>query len=117
MPPKKEAPPYPEGKVKYKFKGFKIDVAQHTETLGNAYKTTRDVARELREEIVPFVKRARERVEELVIIIQGLRKEIREARDALNAANRENLHLSLMLLDEYGDPMLWRRGDEDKEAA
>jgi len=113
MPPKKEIP-YPE-KADYKSKGFKIDVPAHTEFLGNAYKTTRDVSRLVREEI-PFVQRAKQRVDELIGIIQGLRKEIREAREALAQANRDNLLPTLSTIVGDGDPMTWRKGDEDKEA-
>lgn len=104
--------PYPE-KVKYKFKGFKLDIPAHTFALSNAYKTTRDVAKELKEEVPVFVTKARERVDHLVGIIQQLRKEIREARDSLVVTNRDSLHPSLMVIDEA---LMWRKGDEDKEA-
>ena len=62
------------------------------------------------------MKKARDRVRELIAIIQGLRKEIREAREALVIANNENLHVSLVEVIAVGDPSLWDKGEELKEA-
>ncbi|KAK5658170.1 hypothetical protein OQA88_2143 [Cercophora sp. LCS_1] len=114
MPPKKETP-YPE-KQSYKLKGLKLDAAAHAESLTNAFKTTRDIAAQIREEFVPFIKKARARVNALIEIIQTLRKEMKLAREALILSNKEDLYPSLMAMEEYGDPLYWRQGEEEKEA-
>ncbi|KAK0716521.1 hypothetical protein B0T21DRAFT_375076 [Apiosordaria backusii] len=114
MPPKKETP-YPE-KQSYRSKGLKLDTAAYAETLTNAYKTTRDIASQVKEEVLPFIKKARARVNSLIEIIQQLRKEIRIARDALIIANKDDLYPSLMAIEEVGDPLYWRQDEEFKEA-
>ncbi|KAK4161624.1 hypothetical protein QBC43DRAFT_357496 [Cladorrhinum sp. PSN259] len=107
--------PYPE-KQSFKLKGLKLDTAAYAEGLSNAFKTTRDIASQLKEEVVPFVKKARARVNVLIEIIQQLRKEIRIARDALNVANKDDLYPSIMALEEAGDPLFWKLDEEFKEA-
>ncbi|KAK0665941.1 hypothetical protein QBC41DRAFT_339464 [Cercophora samala] len=118
MPPKAAAKeiPYPE-KTSYKAKGLKLDTAAYADTLTNAYKTTRDVASQLRELLEPFIRKARARVNSLIEIIQQLRKEIRLARDALILTNKDELYPSIMVMEEVGDPLFWRQDDEYKEAA
>ncbi len=114
MPPKKETP-YPDKPPIYKAKALKIDSPAYADSLGNAYKTTRDVSKELKDEIDPFVAKAKARVKQLIDIIQVLRKELREAKDALVLANRDNLHPALLQME--GDPMSWEMGEENKEAS
>ncbi|KAK4461463.1 hypothetical protein QBC42DRAFT_252434 [Cladorrhinum samala] len=116
MPPKaaKETP-YPE-KQSFRLKGLKLDAAAYAEGLTNAFKTTRDVASQLREELIPFIKKARARVAGLIEIIQQLRKEIRIARDALITANKDDLYPSIQALEEFGDPTYWKLDEEFKEA-
>lgn len=107
--------PYPE-KQNFKLKGLKLDTAAYAEGLSNAFKTTRDVASQLRHELIPFIKKARARVNGLIEIIQQLRKEIRIARDALIIANRDDLYPSIQALEEMGDPLFWKQDEEFKEA-
>ncbi|KAK3988896.1 hypothetical protein QBC44DRAFT_397117 [Cladorrhinum sp. PSN332] len=116
MPPKQaKETPYPE-KQSFRLKGLKLDTAPYAEGLTNAYKATRDLAYQIREEVVPFVKKARARVNQLIEIIQQLRKEIRIARDALIVTNKDDLYPSLMAMEESGDPLYWRQDEEFKEA-
>ncbi|KAK0734068.1 hypothetical protein B0T26DRAFT_51088 [Lasiosphaeria miniovina] len=120
--------PYPDSKPPvYKSKAIKIDGGLHTEQLSNAYKTTRDVAVELRSELEPFLKKARERVCELIREANGLKKSLREVKeelriareelrltkDALIVANTKNLHPALLLLEE--DPNEWCKAEVDTE--
>lgn len=114
MPPK-AATPYPE-KQSYKQKGLKLDAPAYSESLTNAFKTTRDIAAQIRAEIEPFIRKARARVNALVEIIQELRKEIRLAREALVATNKDELYVSILAIEAVGDPLYWREGDEEKEA-
>ncbi|KAK3934030.1 hypothetical protein QBC46DRAFT_400801 [Diplogelasinospora grovesii] len=97
----------------FKDKAIKVEAPIFAEGLSNTFQTTRDVSKELKDEILPFVTKAKQRVKELIEIIQVLRKEIKEARDALAAANKENLHPALLELD---DPSLWQKDDELKIA-
>jgi len=111
---KKEAT-YPDKVPKYKTKAFKFD-APYIENLSNAYKTTRDISKELNTEVTAYITAARKRVTELVAIIQVLRREIREAKEALNVSNKDNLHTTLVFMETEGDPSTWLKGEEDKEA-
>lgn len=116
MPPKQaKEVPYPE-KQSYRAKGLKLDTAAYADTLTNAYKTTRDIASQIREQIEPFIRKARARVNYLIEIIQQLRKEIRIARDTLIITNRDELYPSIMAMEEVGDPLFWRLDEEYKEA-
>ncbi|KAK0702417.1 hypothetical protein B0H67DRAFT_595632 [Lasiosphaeris hirsuta] len=118
--------PYPDAKPPvYKSKTVKIEAGLHTEQLSNAYKTTRDVAVELRTELEPFLKKARERVCELVRETNALKKDLREVKEdlriareelritkeALIDANSKNLHPALLLLQE--DPLEWCKAEVD----
>jgi len=120
--------PYPDAKPPvYKTKALKIDGGLHTEQLSNAYKTTRDVAVELRSELEPFLKKARERVCELIREANALKKNLREVKkelrlareelrvtkEALIVANTKSLHPALLLLEE--DPLEWCKADVDSE--
>ncbi|KAK0708680.1 hypothetical protein B0H67DRAFT_673026 [Lasiosphaeris hirsuta] len=112
MPPK-QAIAYVKPKT-FNDKSVKVEAPIYAEGLSNAFKTTRDVAQELNAEVTPFVAAAKKRVKELIEIIQGLRKEIKEARDALAAANKENLHPALLELGD--DPSTWLKEEELKTA-
>lgn len=115
MSSNKKETPYPE-KQSYKLKGLKLDAAGYAESLTNAYKTTRDIAAQIRGEIEPFIRKARARVNALIEIIQDLRKEMRMAKEALIVANKDELYVAMMAIDAVGDPWYWREGDEMKEA-
>ncbi|KAK4450536.1 hypothetical protein QBC34DRAFT_448183 [Podospora aff. communis PSN243] len=110
-PQQKKETAYPE-KTRYKLKGLKLDAAAHAESLTNAFKTTRDIAAQIREEFAPFVRKARARVNELILIIQDLRREIKAARETLIASNKDDLYPSLMVIEEVGDPLFWSKGEE-----
>jgi hypothetical protein len=110
-PQQKKETAYPE-KTRYKLKGLKLESPAYAESLTNAFKTTRDIAAQIREEFVPFVKNAKARVHELVLIIQELRREIRMARDQLVTSNKDDLYPSLVLIEEIGDPRFWHKGEE-----
>jgi len=120
--------PYPDAKPPvYKSKTIKIEAGVHTEQLSNAYKTTRDVAVELRSELEPFLNKARERVCELVKESNTLKRNLREVKEELRAAkeelratkealvvaNTKSLHPALLLLEE--DPLEWCKAEVDKE--
>ncbi|KAH6843224.1 hypothetical protein B0I37DRAFT_214805 [Chaetomium sp. MPI-CAGE-AT-0009] len=117
--------PYPDNKPPVYKKTAKIDVGLHTENLSNVYKTTRDVALELQRELQPYLKKAKERVCELVQEVNKLKQQIRDlkgelkqvrdelkaAKDALVAANTNTLHPTLLMIDT--DPAEWYKKDED----
>lgn len=120
--------PYPDAKPPvYKSKTVKIEAGIHTEQLSNVYKTTRDVAVELRSELEPFLKKARDRVGELIREANQLKKSLREvkeelrlakeelrlAKEALIVSNTKNLHPALLMLEE--DPAEWCKTDVDNE--
>lgn len=107
----KKGAAYPE-QQSFKQRGLKLDTAPYTEKLANTWKTTRDIAREIKEEFEPFVKKARARVNELILIIKDLRAEIRAARDTLRTTNKDDLYPSLMVIEESGDPRFWAKGEE-----
>lgn len=117
--------PYPDNKPPVYKKTAKIDVGLHTENLSNVYKTTRDVALELQRELQPYLKKAKDRVGELVqevnklkqtirdlrVEIKQLREELKAAKDALVVANTNTLHPTLLMID--GDPAEWSKKEED----
>ncbi|KAH6641230.1 hypothetical protein F5144DRAFT_125641 [Chaetomium tenue] len=117
--------PYPDNKPPVYKKTPKIDVGLHTENLSNAYKTTRDVALELHRELQPYLKKAKDRVCELVhevnklkqtvrdlkLEITVLREELRVTKEALVTANTNTLHPALLLIE--GDPYDWCKKEED----
>lgn len=120
---------YPDAKVPvYKNKTMKIDSVIHTEYLSNAYKTTRDVAKELQRELEAHLEKARQRVMSLVKEVNELKKlvrelkqqivilkrELKEAQDTLNMANAKTLHPTLLLLDD--DPDNWCKAELDTAA-
>lgn len=120
--------PYPDKKPPvYKSKTIKIESGVHTEQLSNAYKTTRDVAVELRSELEPFLKKARERVCELIKESNMLKKTLREVKEELRIAkeelrmakeqlvttNTKDLHTALMLLEE--NPLDWCKTEVDND--
>ncbi|GAB1317138.1 hypothetical protein MFIFM68171_07348 [Madurella fahalii] len=119
--------PYPDNKPPVYKKTAKIDTGIHTENLSNVYKTTRDVALELQRELQPYLKKARDRVCELVQEVNKLRQQIRDlkaelkqvreelkaTKDTLLAANTNTLHPTLLMID--GDPAEWHKKDEDTQ--
>ena len=98
----------------FKEKSIKVDAPIYADGLRNTFSTTRDVSKELHSEVTPFVMHAKQRVRELIDIIQQLRKEIKEARDALALANKDDLHPILLELGD--DPREWGKGEELKMA-
>ncbi|KAK3291343.1 uncharacterized protein B0H64DRAFT_446571 [Chaetomium fimeti] len=118
--------PYPDKPPIYK-KATKIDAGIHAENLSNVYKTTRDVALELKRELEPHLKKAKDRVCALVQEVNNLRQQIRDlktelkqvkdelkaAKDALLAANTSTLHPTLLMIDD--DPAEWHKKDEDTQ--
>ena len=112
MPPKADVQ-YVAPKT-FKEKSIKVDAPIYADGLRNTFSTTRDVSKELHSEVTPFVMHAKQRVRELIDIIQQLRKEIKEARDALALANKDDLHPILLELGD--DPREWGKGEELKMA-
>ncbi|RYP29049.1 hypothetical protein DL767_006911 [Monosporascus sp. MG133] len=113
MPPKLPGVPYVAPKT-FKDKSIKVESPVYAEGLRNTFNTTKDIAKELNAEVIPFVQHAKQRVRELVEIIQQLRKELKEARDALAEANKQNLHPTLLELSD--DPLTWQKDEELKLA-
>ncbi|KAK4222933.1 hypothetical protein QBC38DRAFT_488749 [Podospora fimiseda] len=105
---------YPEKKG-FRIKGLKIEAAEYTDALSNAWKTTRDLASALRLEVEPFINKARKRVDDLLEMIRLLRIEIRTARENITKANKEELFPPLLAIYDAGDPLRWREDEEYKE--
>jgi hypothetical protein len=119
--------PYPDNKPPVYKKAPKLDAGIHTENLSNVYKTTRDVALELQRELQPFLKKAKDRVCDLVKEVNTLKQQIRDlkaelkqvreelrvTKETLLAANTNALHPALLMID--GDPSDWSKKDEDTQ--
>ncbi|KAK5652113.1 hypothetical protein OQA88_10755 [Cercophora sp. LCS_1] len=84
----------------------------YTSSMYNAYSTTHDLALDLQAELPLFVQKAHNRVKDLVRIIQGLRRELYEARQEVIRVNQrlhDVLHRQLVL----DDPTGWEEGLEN----
>lgn len=85
------------------------------------------MALELNRELQPYLKKARERVAELVQQVNDRKQEIRNlkeelkqvrnelqvTKDALVAANTDTLHPTLLMIE--GDPTDWGKKEEDSQ--
>ncbi|KAK0737254.1 hypothetical protein B0T21DRAFT_160650 [Apiosordaria backusii] len=85
----------------------------YTKVLRVAYPATRDIAKEVSNRTSDIVEKARQRVSDLVFVVQELKWEIEEARRTIVETN-ETLHRLLTENDGTEDPLQWDKEEEVK---
>ncbi|KAK4171595.1 hypothetical protein QBC36DRAFT_315626 [Triangularia setosa] len=93
------------------FKALETITDAYKRVLNVAYPATRDIADEFTAKIPDFVKRARQRVSDLVFVIQELKWEIEQARITIVETN-DKLHALLNEQDIKDDPLEWDKEEE-----
>ncbi|KAK0665497.1 hypothetical protein QBC41DRAFT_349593 [Cercophora samala] len=78
-----------------------------------AYPATKDIADEFSNKIPDFVNRARQRVSDLVFMVQELKWEIEQARRTIVETN-DKLHALLNQDDIKEDPLVWDLDEQTK---
>lgn len=86
----------------------------YTKLFNLVYPATRDITSEIEQQIPVFVQKAKQRVADLIFVIQTLRWQMEDARQVLIATN---YRLHRMLRYQAGeDPKKWDEGEEHKPA-
>jgi len=87
----------------------------YTKIFSLVYPATRDITSEIETQIPIFVQRAKQRVADLIFIIQTLRWQMEDARKVLIATNYR-LHRMLRYSGNE-DPTKWDEGEENETPA